>query len=400
MSRATAATHPRCVAVIPARGGSKGIPGKNLALVAGKPLVAHAICAAREAALVDRVFVSTDDPLIAQTARRWGAEVVDRPAELSGDLATSEAALLHALDAIATAGERPELLTFLQCTSPLTAAQDIDGTIDALLREQADSALAVTDFHYFLWRPDATHGASGINHDKAVRPMRQQREAQYLETGAVYVMRVDGFRAHKHRFFGKTAMHELPRERVWEIDDPVDLQVVEALLHAAATADLRQRLPQPVDALVMDFDGVHTDNRVTIDDAGHESVRCNRSDGLGIELLRKAGVPMLVLSKERNPVVAARCAKLQLELIQGLDSKVEHLQAWLAKRSLRASHCVYLGNDVNDLECLAAVGGPVIVADAHPAVHSAARIVLRSNGGAGAVRELADLILSNLRGSA
>lgn len=217
------------VAVIPARGGSKGIPRKNSLPIGGKPLIAHTILAAKGATSIDRVLVSTDDQEIGQVARDWGAEVIWRPAEIAGDLASSESALLHVLDELEKAdGQLPELLVFLQCTSPFTASEDIDGTVAALIDQGAQTALAVTPFHYFVWQQDPTAGAVGINHDKSVRLMRQQREPQYLETGAVYVMEVKGFLAHKHRFFGRTAMHVIPTERVLEIDEPGDVRLAEA----------------------------------------------------------------------------------------------------------------------------------------------------------------------------
>src|SRR5262245_2152884 len=119
---------PSCCAVIPARGGSKGIIGKNLRVVGGKPLIAHTILAARSARCIERVVVSTDDPAIAEASRAFGAEIVWRPSELASDTASSEAALLHALETLAREQQyRPELLAFLQCTSPLTLAEDIDG---------------------------------------------------------------------------------------------------------------------------------------------------------------------------------------------------------------------------------------------------------------------------------
>lgn len=219
------------IAIIPARGGSKGIPRKNLQPLAGKPLVAHTIEQARAAHTIDRVLVSTDDAEIGAVAQHDGAEVIWRPAAISGDTASSEAALLHALDALQQSeGAAPELVVFLQCTSPLTQAADIDGAVHALLAEEADTALAVTPFHYFLWQQDEQGNAVGVNHEKAVRLLRQQRALQYRETGAVYVMRTAGFRQAKHRFFGKTALYIMPAERCLEIDEPFDLQVAEWLL--------------------------------------------------------------------------------------------------------------------------------------------------------------------------
>ena len=183
----------KCLAIIPARGGSKGIPRKNIRPLAGRPLIAFNIEQARLSRYVDRLVVSTDDAEIAAVAQQYGAEVVWRPAEISGDTASSESALLHTLEHLRQSeGYEPDVLVFLQCTSPLTLAEDIDGTVQALLDQGADSALATIPFHYFLWR-QADGDAVGINHDKRSRPLRQERQPQYLESGAVYAMRADGF---------------------------------------------------------------------------------------------------------------------------------------------------------------------------------------------------------------
>ena len=225
----------KTLAIIPARGGSEGIPRKNVHLLAGKPLIAHTIGTATQASSVNRVVVSTDDDEIATISRQWGAEVVSRPAGISTYAASSELALLHTLEYLdKTEGYNPDLVVFLQCTSPLTLAEDIDGTVQVLFDQEADSSVAVTPFHYFLWRRDVNGNAIGVNHDKRVRPLRQERDLQYLETGAVYVMRTKGFKEAGHRFFGKTAMYVMPPERCLEIDDPIDLRIAEVLMTEGA----------------------------------------------------------------------------------------------------------------------------------------------------------------------
>jgi len=151
-----------------------------------------------------------------------------------------------------------------------------------------------------------------------------------------------------------------------------------------------------VAAVIFDFDGVFTDNRVLTFQDGTEAVSCSRSDGMGIELLRGEGLPMVVISKERNPVTSARCAKLGLEVIQGIDDKESELRLWLDGRGIAADQAIYVGNDVNDLACMALVGCAVAVADAHGDVLAAADIVLPLRGGYGAVRFLADAILHRL----
>jgi YrbI family 3-deoxy-D-manno-octulosonate 8-phosphate phosphatase len=145
--------------------------------------------------------------------------------------------------------------------------------------------------------------------------------------------------------------------------------------------------------IVFDFDGVMTDNRVLVMQDGTEGVLCNRSDGLGVGMLKDAGLAMLVLSKEQNPVVAARCKKLKVECIQGIDDKLARLTAILAERNLDASNVAYVGNDLNDVECMSNVGVPIAVADAYPQVLKVARLATTRNGGHGAVREVCDWIL-------
>jgi YrbI family 3-deoxy-D-manno-octulosonate 8-phosphate phosphatase len=386
------------VALIPARGGSKSIPRKNVRLLAGKPLIAHTIESARQAYRVRRVIVSTDDPEIAAVSEHYGAEVVWRPTELSGDAASSETALLHVLEYLQlTEGNLPDLVVFLQCTSPLTLPEDIEGTIQALVDEDADSAFATTPFRYFLWQKSEEGDAVGINHDKRERLLRQQREPQFLETGAVYVMRTPGFLKAKHRFFGKTAMYVMPQERCLEIDEPVDLQIAEMLMQKRAQQQKRQLLPHPIAALVLDFDGVFTDNKVIVFQDGREAVICDRSDGWGLAQLKKMGLSIVVLSTEANPVVQERCNKLGLACLQNIRDKRSALMAWLQAHRIERSQVVYVGNDVNDLDCLQAVGCGIVVRDAHPEAQAAARIILSAPGGHGAIREVVELVEQSLK---
>ena len=383
------------IAIIPARGGSKGIPRKNVRLLAGKPLVAHTIEHARQAGSVNRVVVSTDDAEIASISRECGADVIWRPPDISGDTASSESALLHALEHLEkTEGYEPDLVVFLQCTSPLTAPEDIDATVQALVDHNADSALAVTPFHCFVWQEDKHGNATGVNHEKSRRRLRQAREAQYVETGAIYVMRTQGLLKAKHRFFGKTVMCVMPRERWCEIDEAVDLAIAEMLLRRQQEEARIRLLPETVAALVLDFDGVFTDNSVLVSQDGHETVICNRSDGMGLSRIKEAGIPVLVVSTEENPVVSARCRKLGLECLQGLQDKRAALLQWLERQGISPANAVYVGTDVNDLPCMEPVGCSVAVSDAHPDVLSAARLVLSEPGGHGAIREICDLILT------
>ncbi|WP_077796984.1 N-acylneuraminate cytidylyltransferase [Streptomyces sp. JHA26] len=386
----------RVLAVIPARGGSKGVPAKNLAPVGGVPLVTRAVRECRATRLVTDVVVSTDDRAIAAAAREAGAEVVLRPAAIAGDTATSEAAVLHAMDTHeALHGAAVDVVLLVQCTSPFLVREDVDAVAGAVAEDGADTAVTVAPFHGFVWRDgEGEDGGHGVNHDKAHRPRRQDRPQDLLETGAAYAMDAAGFRKHQHRFFGRTELVRTDPARVLEIDDPHDLARARALaplLDGARPGALPTG--EDVDAVVLDFDGTQTDDRVLIDSDGREFVSVHRGDGLGIAALRRSGLRMLILSTEQNPVVAARARKLEIPVLHGIDRKDLALKQWCEEQGIAPERVLYVGNDVNDLPCFALVGWPVAVASAHDAVRGAARAVTTVPGGEGAVREIASWLL-------
>lgn len=383
--------------VIPARAGSRGVPGKNLAPVAGRSLVARAIDSARAVPSITDVAVSSDGDEILEAAVAAGAVPLRRPGDLAGDLASSESALQHALDQWEAEGRiSPEVLVFVQCTSPFIDPEALGRAVDRVVAGDADVVFSAAPFHGFVWRFDANGQLRGANHDERVRLRRQDREPEYLETGAFYVMRVDGFRRHAHRFFGRVHPEVVDPRWAIEVDDPGDLALAR-LMATSAAADSVWPVIDDIDAVVTDFDGVHTDNRAIVDEHGIESVRIDRSDGMGIAMLRESGVRMLILSKERNPVVEQRAAKVAVECIAGCDDKLAVLRSWAEANGLSAERIMYVGNDVNDLECLDWVGWPVVVLDAHPGVMTSARCVTTRPGGRGAVREVIDQLLRTQR---
>ena len=379
--------NPTAIAIIPARGGSKGIPDKNLATVGGISLLARTISACKLSTKISATYVSTDSDAIAKVAIECGAEVIRRPQAIAGDSASSESALLHALDEIANVGSLPKYLLFAQCTSPFIHQQDVDGILAVV--ESFNCALTVTHNHGFLWRQDQHGNAVGINHDSQVRLPRQQLDAEFRETGALYAMEIDEFRKTKHRFFGRIGMFEIPNERSIEIDEPADLRLANLLdeQHQSTPVD---ELINEIKAIVFDFDGVMTDDQVYITETGEEMVMASRSDGMGISALKSAGMHLLILSKERNPVVTKRANKLQIEVIQACDNKLAALQDWLDAIGVQLSECAYVGNDINDIECMKAVRLAIAPVDCHPLVAQVAHWRLNRAGGKGAIRELSD----------
>jgi N-acylneuraminate cytidylyltransferase len=398
---------PEVLALIPARGGSKSIPGKNIRLFAGHPLLAYSVAAARQATRVTRVIVSTDDEQIAAVARDYGAETPFlRPGELARDETPDLPVFEHALAWLsAEEGFRPDVVVQLRPTSPVRPPDCVDQAVSTLLAHpKADSVRGVVPAGqnpYKMWRiahDGQMHPLLEGEFDEAYNMPRQQLPATYWQTGHIDAIRTRTI-LEKRSMSGATILPLLldPRYTV-DIDNPRDWERAEWLvlhgsLEVVTPGHRRRALPEQVGLLVLDFDGVMTDNRVWVDGQGRESVAAHRGDGWGLARLREAGVEVVVLSTETDPVVAARCGKLGLPVLQGLADKGAALQDLLRDREMEPGRVVYLGNDVNDLPCFPLVGCAVVVADAHPAATAQADLVLGRAGGQGAVRELCDLLL-------
>ncbi len=213
-------------AIIPARGGSKNILRKNLRSVGGKPLIVRTLETIKQSQYINRLIVSTDDDEISKVAETNGSEVLKRSPKLSGDHSSSESVILDVLNKLKMMEDySPNITVFLQCTSPFTSLEDIDGTVKTLIENKADSAFAASQFNHFLWGHNTDGLVVGLNHNEnEVRKRRQDLEIQYLEAGSVYAFLTEGFLQNKNRFFGKISVYPIPAERVFEIDDEKELE--------------------------------------------------------------------------------------------------------------------------------------------------------------------------------
>ena len=398
---------PEVLAIVPARGGSKGIPRKNVKLFAGHPLIAYSIAAAQQSQRVTRVIVSTDDEEIAAVAREYGAETPFlRPAEFAQDRTLDLPVFQHALEWLAEhEGYRPEVVVQLRPTSPVRPPDLVDQAVEALLdNPQADSVRGVVPAGqnpHKMWRIDAERGymtplldVPGV--EEPYNAPRQALPPVYWQTGHIDAIRPRAILSGS--MSGKVILPVMvdPAYTV-DIDTPKDWARSEWLvwysdLEIVFPGRRRRPLPERVDLVVFDFDGVLTDNRVWVDEEGHEMVAANRSDSMGVALLRRLGLKMCVLSTETNPVVSARCRKMQIPAYQGVWDKAEKLKEILQELEVDPAHAIFVGNDVNDMPCFPLVGCAVAVADAQPEAKRAADIVLSRKGGHGAVRELLDIL--------
>jgi len=217
------------IAIIPARGGSKGIPNKNIKLFGGIPLLVHSIRHAIQSKLVDRVFVSTDSKQIAEIAEEFGAEIIQRPSNIANDIASSELALIHALDVAKEKNIFPSKVVFLQATSPFRHPKDIDNAITQLQMSGADSLLSVSPNHRFLWRENPDGNAEPVNYDYKNRPRRQDMTPQYVENGSIYIFTPSILKLHKNRLGGNICLYKMEDVSALEIDSELDFRIAELI---------------------------------------------------------------------------------------------------------------------------------------------------------------------------
>jgi len=384
------------LAVIPARGGSRGIARKNLQVVGGMPLVARTVRTAMASGVFAAVVVSTDDDEIAEVARAHGATVAKRPRELARDTSPTEPVIEHALaEAERLAGRLFDTIWLLQATSPFLQEGDIRQAWQLLESGTCDSVVAVHTDHPFSW--DATaDGLVVATYEPAKRSRRQDIPSHYRENGALYAVTRALWDESHVRIAGRVAPLVMPAWRSLDVDDESDLEAAQALSCCLerASSEATQKLAS-VKAVALDFDGVMTDDKVILDEHGTEAVVCSRRDGLGIARLRDAGIHVAVFSTEKNTVVRRRCHKLRIQCFQDLANKRATVRQWLTGLGLSWEELAFVGNDVNDRECLRQAGVAVIPADAHAGLVCEAQVVLRCRGGEGAVREVADLILGS-----
>ncbi len=403
------------LAIVPARGGSKGIPRKNIRDFAGYPLLAWSIAAGLQAKSVDRVIVSTDDEEIAAVGREFGAETPFlRPAELAQDDTTDLPVFDQALRSLAADGYRPDVVIQLRPTSPIRPPSCVDNAVALLLAHpEADSVRGVVPAGqnpHKMWRVSGSDAPMTplLRVEGLAEPYNAPRQILppvYWQTGHVDAIRAATI-LMKRSMSGEVIYPLIldPRYTI-DIDNLADWARYEALVYAG-TLDMvmpgRKPRPMParIDLIVTDFDGVITDNRVWTDEHGNETVVASRSDSMHIREIRSRGIGIVILSSEPNPVVKARASKMgDVEVVQGIDikGKGEALKDLLLRKGVDPANAIYIGNDLNDLPCFAVAGWAVAVADSVPSVRRSADHVLKAAGGHGALREVCDMVLARLQ---
>ena len=398
------------LAIIPARGGSKGIPLKNIKSLGGHPLIAYSIAAGLRAEQVNRVIVSTDDNEIADRAKDYGAEVPFlRPSEYARDETRDLPVFLHALDWFSKhEGYQPDLVIQLRPTSPFRPVHLLDEVIKVIQENpKATSVRGVVPSKqnpYKMWKIEKDGRMDPILDTEIAEPynmLRQELPETYWQTGHIDVTKRETI---LNGSMSGNVIFPYIIDPIYSIDldnqldwDRAENRLKNLRSQIILPAGDQALIPGNVSLLVLDFDGVLTDDRVYVNEQGEESVAAHRGDGMGISRLKKNGIEVIILSRETNPVVKARGDKLGVPVYQGVDEKGQLLSTIIKEKKVSPDQVVYLGNDTNDLPCFPLVGLSVAVADAHPDLKKEAQMILTKNGGFGAVRELCDLILESIK---
>ncbi len=382
------------VAFIPARGGSKGIPGKNIRLLGGMPLIYWTAKAASDCADIDCVVISTDDPGIAAAAHALclpKLRVVGRSPETATDTATTESALLE----FARTSEC-ETIVLIQATSPLLKSEELLAALTKFRGTGCDSLLSTVVQKRFIWAATDCGLARPVNYDPQQRPRRQDFVGYEVENGAFYIMSRAGLLQSGCRLHGNIATYQMASDSFTEIDEPEDWRHVEHLLSRRSRSGNIAERAKKIKIVLTDVDGVLTDAGMYYSNSGDELKRFNTRDGKGMELLRAAGVLVGIVTAEDTEIVSRRANKLKVDVLrQGASNKLQIVEAILVERGLKWDELAYIGDDLNDLEVLKLAGLAAAPADAVSECFAAVHFQCKQRGGGGCFRELANLLLAN-----
>lgn len=392
------------VAFIPVRGGSKSIPLKNIRPICGKPLVYWTLKAACSCRYIDKVYVSTDSDKIKECVEAFKngseaenfakAEVIGRSAETAVDTASTESAMLE----FAQNYDFTDIV-LIQATSPLLTGEDLDHGFEAYAQKGTDSVLSVVLQKRFNWARDAAGYAYPSNYDVFNRPRRQDFSGYLVENGAFYITSKERLLKSRNRVSGNIKAVEMNPDTFFEIDEPSDWVIIEALMKKNGldtTSDTGVKPIPEIKMLLTDCDGCLTDGGMYYSEKGDELKKFNTRDGLGLGLLRNEGVITGIITGENVELNRRRAKKLRLDILEpGCRDKALALRKYCADYSISLENVCFIGDDRVDIPALEIVGFACCPADAMPEVKQVADYISPLKGGEGAVRDICEKILKS-----
>ena len=380
------------VALIPARGGSKSIPLKNINYIAGKPLIFWTIEAALACSMISQVYLSTDSVEIRNVAEKIvnkRFKVIERNSDTATDIASTESVMLEF-----SREHDFKNLILIQATSPLLLSDDLNQAIEIYEQKKADSLISLVEQKRFIWREHTDGFLIPLNYEPLKRPRRQDFDGYLVENGSFYITSKEALEKTKCRVSGKIVYHKMAEDTYFELDEPSDWIIVEQLLinHKKSAQSFRQYLKK-VKLLITDVDGVMTDCGMYYSQKGDELKKFNTRDGMAIELLKEYGMKIAIITKENTKIVEQRAKKLKIDnVFQGIDDKIFVLESLKNKYGLDYSEIAYIGDDVNDIPVLEMVGFSYCPNNAVDNVKKICTGIAKENGGNGVIREFYELM--------
>lgn len=386
----------KTIAFIPVRGGSKSIPLKNIKPFCGKPLVCWNIEALENCPEVDEVIVATDSDAIWATVEKLNYKktiLYRRSAENACDTASTESVMLEYIRHAQLKDDVGFML--VQATSPLTQTKHFSEALQMYAKGEYDSILSCVRSFRFFWNEDG----SSMNYDYINRPRRQDFKGMLMENGAFYINSVKNILSNGNRLGGKIGIYEMPEYAATEIDEPDDWGIMENLMRKHVLKSLKSVNVQNIKLFLTDIDGTLTDGGMYYSESGDEMKKFNTRDGMGMKMLQERGLNVGIITSENRNLNQRRADKLGIDFFfQGKrdGGKLGAALEICRKMGISLQEVAYIGDDINCIELLSAVGFAACPADADNRVKEIPGIhVMTKKGGEGCVRELCNYIIDN-----
>ncbi|XP_027009764.2 N-acylneuraminate cytidylyltransferase A [Tachysurus fulvidraco] len=386
-------------AVILARGGSKGIPLKNIKLLAGVPLIGWVIRAAIDSEMFDSIWVSTDHDEIERVAKNWGAQIHRRSPEVSKDTTTS----LETLQEFSRLNPEVDVICNIQATSPCLHPHHLKQAVEMMTKQGYESVFSVVRRHHFRWQEEKKGVATStraLNLDPSRRPRRQDWDGELCENGSFYFATKELVNQGLLQG-GKTTYFEMLPEYSVDIDVDIDWPVAEQ--RVLRFGYFGKDNPELVRLLLCNLSGCLTDGQIYLSAVGEEMLSINTRDLTGIRMLQEEGVEVILISSSDNPVPDVFAEKLKqktgCEVRHLKEEKQVELERLLQEKELVWKEVAYIGNDVPDVDCLNLAGMSAVPLDVPMVVLNAAKYPCQRAPGHGALREFIEHILLMKKGA-
>ncbi|XP_029382251.1 N-acylneuraminate cytidylyltransferase A isoform X2 [Echeneis naucrates] len=381
-------------ALVLARGGSKGIPLKNIKMLAGVPLIGWVLRAAVDSEMFDSVWVSTDHDEIEKVAKSWGAKVHRRSPQVSRDSSSS----LETIQEFVQLNPEVDVICHIQATSPCLHPFHIKEALEMILLEGFDSVFSVVRRHQFRWE-EVKKGTGKLtrpfNLDPVNRPRRQDWSGELCENGSFYFGTRELIKSEGCLQGRKVCYYEMLPEYSVDIDVDIDWPVAEQ--RVLRYGYFGRVTPEVVQLMFCNVSGCLTEGRIFLSVIGEEMVSVNTRDITGIRMLQKEDVEVLLLASREDPITKSLCEKLAkntgCEVMEVGEEPLNDLKQVVEQKKLEWKDVAYMGNDKADVNCLNLAGLSAVPADAPVVAINAAKYTCHKVGGMGAVREFAEHIL-------